>query len=183
MEQVLITILIYSTLLTILFIYKDFSNYSVENSYADLILAGPVCWVLVVLVNLLHVFKPVREFFDKFLKRDPKDFTVKKAERIVYFITLIAKRDKWRPDAWFNIDTDYEFKQDYFCWNDLMVKKFPYEMLNKRFNRLMRKQHHLGKAALLKYMTPITKDDYKDCNKWWIEEFERGKYGVLYKFK
>ena len=59
MLQVLITILVYSLILTIVTLYKDNSGYYMVETI-DIIIAGPVCWVLCLILFLIKpIVKPL----------------------------------------------------------------------------------------------------------------------------
>lgn len=59
MLQVIITILIYSLILTIITLYKDSSSYYIVETI-DIIIAGPVCWIVCLILFLIKpIVKPL----------------------------------------------------------------------------------------------------------------------------
>ena len=182
MLQVIITILIYSLILTIVTLYKDnFSYYTVET--LDIIIAGPVCWILCLILFLIKsIVKPLMN------KYKVKPYSPKSKKYIEHIIHKIIKNYKkhYRYDELF----DFSFRQGEFNCNDiegwgrLLVNRPINEQLNRKFERLMYNQKDDTLAELTKYFDVVTREmlENGDYNQYFIDDTMHRKYPT-YKLK
>lgn len=95
MKIALITILIYSTILTIVNFVKNESSYSVGIETVDIVTSGPIMWIILL---LLVVFKkPLSATYKYFQKRKEErnhSFSKKQIEKTVKKIIKNAKKIK-----------------------------------------------------------------------------------------
>ena len=158
---VLITVFIYSLILTIVTLYKDSSGYYMADDI-DIITAGPVCWIIALIILML---KP---FFKNRKKKQYKPRSSKYIQKTVKkIITIYQKNLKKR-----GYESDYidfsmyrgEFNvNDIEGWDALMVKRARYEFINNRFERLMWYQKEETVEELKKYFSEAT--DYDGYHK------------------
>lgn len=175
----LVAILIYSTILTISVIYKDNSGYFILSDL-DVILAGPVCWTLIVLIRV--IIRPIFSLFPKKEKnRKPKSekFIKKNVKKIVENY----KSKKYHDDYFdFSVRVGDTYG-DFAGYGDLLVKHPRYEWLNKRFCSLMYEQKAEVLKELLLYFEPVTEarmieDGYSE---WYISDYMKKKLYCLKK--
>ena len=182
MLQIIITILIYSLILTIVTLYKDSSGYYMVETL-DIIIAGPVCWILCLVLFLIKpIIKPIVE------KHKNTPYKVKSKKHIERVISKIVKNYKKhsRYDELF----DFSFRQGEFNCNDiegwgrLLVNRPIYERLNRKFERLMYNQKDDTLVELIKYFDVVTREmlENGDYNQYFIDDTMRRKYPT-YKLK
>ena len=182
MLQIIITILIYSLILTIVTLYKDSSGYYMVETL-DIIIAGPVCWILCLILFLIKpIVKPLMN------KREVKPYSPKSKkyiERIIYKIIKNYKKH-FRYEELF----DFSFRQGEFNCNDiegwgrLLVNRPIHEQLNRKFERLMYNQKDDTLAELTKYFDVVTREmlENGDYNQYFIDDTMHRKYPT-YKLK
>lgn len=182
MLQVIITILIYSLILTIVTLYKDSSGYYMVETL-DIIIAGPVCWILCLILFLIKpIVKPLMN------KRKVKPYSPKSKKYIERIIHKIIKNYKkhYRYEELF----DFSFRQGEFNCNDiegwgrLLVNRPIHEQLNRKFERLMYNQKDDTLAELTKYFDVVTREmlENGDYNQYFIDDTMHRKYPT-YKLK
>lgn len=177
MLQVIITILIYSLILTIVTLYKDSSSYYMAETL-DIIIAGPVCWVLCLILFLIKpIVKPLMK------KREAKSYNPKSKKYIEHIISKVIKN--YRKHSRYDELFDFSFRQGEFSCNDiegwgrLLVNKPIYEQLNRKFERLMYNQKDDTLAELTKYFDIVTKEMLEatgDYNQYFIDDTMRRKH-------
>lgn len=183
MLQVIITILIYSLILTIVTLYKDSSGYYMVETL-DIIIAGPVCWILCLILFLIKpIVKPLMN------KRKVKPYSPKSKkyiERIIHKVIKNYKRHSMYDELF-----DFSFRQGEFNCNDiegwgrLLVNRPINEQLNRKFERLMYNQKDDTLAELTKYFDVVTREMLEadgDYNQYFIDDTMHRKYPT-YKLK
>ena len=182
MFQIIITILIYSLILTIVTVYKDNSSYYIIDTI-DIITAGPVCWILCLLLFLIKpIIKPIVE------KHKNTPYKVKSKKYTERVVSKIVKNyiKHSRYDELF----DFSFRQGEFNCNDiegwgrLLVNKPINERLNHKFESLMYYQKEDTLVELLKYFDVVTREmlEAGDYNQYFIDNTMHRKYPI-YKLK
>lgn len=176
MLQVIITILIYSLILTIVTLYKDSSSYYMVETL-DIIIAGPVCWVLCLILFLIRpIVKPLMN------KREVKPYSPKSKKYIEHIISKVIKN--YRKHSKYDELFDFSFRQGEFnCndiegWGSLLVNKPIYERLNRKFERLMYNQKDDTLVELTKYFDMVTREMLEatgDYNQYFIDDTMRRK--------
>jgi hypothetical protein len=176
MRLVLITIFIYSLILTLVTLYKDCSGYFIVDAI-DIVTAGPCCWMLVLIVFLLrplfknknsHKDKPFVPKSNKYIKNVVKKIVnnySKKCERINCWDYIDFSR---MSGGEFNVN-------DIEGWDVLMVKKPIYEGINKKFLNLMcSKDEDRTILELKTHFKRMTKEDLEKEN---VSQFFIAQYG------
>ena len=182
MLQVIISILIYSLILTIVTLYKDNSSYYIVEPL-DIIIAGPICWILCL---ILFLIKPIIKPLIK--KRKDKSYSHKSKKYIEQVVSKIIKN--YRKHARYDELFDFSFKQGEFNCNDiegwgrLLVNKPINERLNHKFESLMYNQKDDTLVELVKYFDVVTREmlEAGDYNQYFIDDTMHRKYPT-YKLK
>ena len=167
----IIGILAYSLFLTVFCCYKDCSSYF-SLSMADIIIAGPFAWLLVLILWIFGFFfskhpkqqktktktysqksieKTVKKIIKNYTsheirlaKRKGKNFS--NMEKEIFRLSSCHSYDEWR---------DYGIRG----WDDLLIKKARYEWLNKVFCRMMWNQKEETEMVLKNYFQQLTKEE------------------------
>ena len=182
MLQIIITILIYSLILTIVTLYKDSSGYYMVGTL-DIIIAGPVCWILCLILFLIKpIVKPLMN------KRKVKPYSPKSKKYIERIIHKVIKN--YKKHSKYDELFDFSFRQGEFNCNDiegwgrLLVNRPINEQLNRKFERLMYNQKDDTLAELTKYFDVVTREmlENGDYNQYFIDDTMHRKYPT-YKLK
>ena len=182
MLQIIITILIYSLILTVVTLYKDNSSYYTVE-ILDIIIAGPICWILCLLLYLIKpVIKPIVENH----KNTP--YKVKSKKYIEQVVNKIIKN--YRKHSSYEELFDFSFRQGEFnCndiegWSRLLVNRPINERLNRKFERLMYNQKDDTLVELIKYFDVVTREmlEAEDYDHYFIDDTMRRKHPT-YKLK
>lgn len=183
MLQVIITILIYSLILTIVTLYKDSSGYYIVETL-DIIIAGPVCWILCLILFLIKpIVKPLMK------KHKVKPYSPKSKKYIERVVSKVVKN--YRKHSSYDELFDFSFKHGEFNCNDiegwgrLLVNQPINEQLNRKFERLMYNQKDETLAELTKYFDVVTREMLEaagDYNQYFIDDAMHRK-SPTYKLK
>lgn len=163
MKIFLITVLIYSLILTIINIYKDNSSYFVVESL-DVIMAGPVMWIFLL---LLIILKPVLKFIKSknVAKKEWENKDQKYIAKIVKHIINQYKKKSYTDDFFdfYMYSGEYNVN-DIEGWTRLLNKKAKNELLNNKFCKLMHNQKEETIAELKKYCLLLDECKLKEMN-------------------
>ena len=182
MLQVIITILIYSLILTVATLYQDNSSYYMVETL-DIIIAGPVCWILCLILYLIKpISKPIIE------KHENTPYKVKSKKYIEQVVSKVVKN--YIKHSSYDELFDFSFRQGEFNCNDiegwgrLLVNRPIHERLNRKFERLMYNQKDDTLSELIKYFDVVTREmlENGDYNQYFIDDTMRRK-SPTYKLK
>lgn len=150
---VLITILIYSLILTIVTLYKDSSGYYTVDDI-DIITAGPVCWVVALIFMVLKPFFKNRIGKKEEYKIKSSKYIQKTVKKIITIYRKNLQKWGYEPDYIdFSIHSGKFNVNEIEGWDVLMVKRARYEFINNRFERLMCHQKEETVKELKKYFS------------------------------
>ena len=157
----LLGILIYSLIQTVFCLYKNNSGYFIIQGI-DFILAGPVSWLLIM---ILWVLSPLYPYFKKFLKkREQKPLSQKEIERTVRKIVSIYRKHN-KTTNYFDF-TAHSHRSEYDSWECiiegwemLMERNYKFERVNNKFQKIMWNQKEEGIKELEKYFVPISEEE------------------------
>ena len=162
MLPVIITILVYSLILTIVTLYKDASGYYTADDI-DIITAGPVCWMLALIFVVLKPFLKSRIRKKKEYKLKSSKYIQKTVKKIITIYRKNLQKRGYEPDYIdFSIHSGRFNVNEIEGWDVLMVKRARYEFINNRFERLMCHQKEETVKELKKYFREAT--DYDGYN-------------------
>lgn len=178
MKLIIITILVYSFVLTVFNLYKDSSSYFMVDTI-DFIFAGPFGWLLCLCVPVLR----------KIIKTIPKKEKVRKVRDQKYIAKVVKKiikqyKKKEYTDDYF----DFSFREGRYSvndvegWNELMRSKPSNERLNNKFTSLMLYQKDETIAELKKYCEIMNEEKMKkdNCDDYFISIYkEKGLLKVI----
>lgn len=182
MIQVIITILIYSLILTIVTAYKDNSSYYIVET-VDIIIAGPVCWITCLVLNLIRpIIRPIIQ------NHKSKPYKVKSTKYIKRIVNKVVK--KYRKQSRYDELFDFSFKNGEFNCNDiegwgrLLVSDPINEQLNRKFERLMYHQQYETLVELIKYFDVVTREmlEAEEYKQYFIDDTMHRKHPT-YKLK
>lgn len=152
---IIIGLLIYSFISTVFVIYKDNSSYFIVEKL-DIVLAGPICWLFILLCNVVeyigvHIFK---------FNKKPKKYKYKSSKYIQKLVKKIIKIYKTKRNIKFDV-FDFDFCEDnddwdVSGWRHLLKNSPKYEHLNNKFKTVMFKQEEDVINELNKYFIPVT---------------------------
>lgn len=169
MKAVIITILIYSLILSVVTLYKDNSSYFIVEPI-DVIVAGPVMWFLIL---FLFMLRPLLHKIQKEKLYKEKDSRY--ISKIVKKIIKQYKKKRYTDDYF-----DFSFRQGEFNVNDVegwgkLLRQVPSnEKLNDKFSALMYHQKEETVNELMKYCTVLTEEKLKkdNCNDYFISIYK-----------
>ncbi len=166
---VIIGMLIYSFIMTIATLYKDFSSYFTIE-VLDIILAGPFIWVLFLIISIIKVF------YKKYHKnKEPKkkEYKMKSQKYIQKIVKRIVRN--YRKKSYTDYYIDFTKMRSYDGgeiegYEVILVKKAMNERINNKFQTLMFHQEEDTIQELLKYFHKVTEEEMKkdDCNDYFI---------------
>ena len=154
--SIIITVLVYSLILTIVTFYKDSSSYYIIGTL-DIIVSGPICWIMYLILLLI---RPLIK------NHKPKPYSPKSTKYIEKIVSKIIKN--YRRHCDYMEYFDFSFRQGEFNCNDiegwgrLLVNQPLYEQLNRKFERLMYNQNKETLPILEAYFREFTKQDIND---------------------
>ena len=161
-STVIITILVYSAVASAIMIYKEWSSYYFTY-WTDVVVSGPIMWALVLVLMLIRplVRWIIKHKNTREKKVKEKVYTCQQIEKIVEKIIRIYKKKRYKG----YIDFRYINMNDYSDvdgWEELIVSSPKYEVINRKFKRVMYHQKTDGVDALMKYFTEISDDEYEE---------------------
>jgi hypothetical protein len=138
-KGIIIGVLVYSLILTIVFLYKDNSSYFAPDDL-DAVLAGPVLWLY--LLFLLIVIKPIYQVFFKNKKKKEVPYKPESDRYIQKIVKKVVHNYLRHRDYLYYFDFAYyrmpsDYYNIYYGYDDLLVKSPRYERLNSKFIFLM----------------------------------------------
>ena len=162
MLPIIITVLVYSLILTVVTFYKDSSSYYVIGPI-DIIVSGPICWVMCL------ILLPIRPLIKN---HESKPYSPKSKEYIEKIVSKIIKNYKRHRDyiEYFNFSSRHQYNyNDIDGWDRLLINRSCYEWLNKKFERLMYNQQEDTLAILKSYFKEFTEQDVNDDTPYEVE--------------
>lgn len=175
LKGIFIGIFIYSFINTIFIIYKDKSTYFIVENI-DIIIAGPICWLFLLIFNIIAKFIAIP---DKEYKTKNSDYISKITKKIV---KIYKKNNNTDEDIFYFQQSLYDSDWNICGWQNLLVPNYKYEHINNKFKDLMYYQSEQVISELKKYFIALT-NDYFDRN-WRINPY-KSKYekNTLYSIK
>lgn len=137
-KAVIITILVYSLILTIVDIIKDNSGYSVGLDAMDLIVAGPIMWVMLLVINVIG--KPIYNKFFKNREKKKKIYSISEIEKTVTRMLKVYRKKHIKED----LDALWVVKQDVYLGSEVtsrIIRPSELKIGSMLFERLEKKYH------------------------------------------
>ncbi len=155
MLSVIVTIFLYSLILTLVTLYKDSSGYYTMDDI-DIVTAGPICWLLILIIMFLKPFlKHMKKKEHKYKPKSAK-YIQKTVKKIITIYRKKLQNRGYKPDY-----IDFSIYRGAFNvneiegWDVLMVKRARYELLNKHFSDLMWHQKEETIEEVKKYFIEV----------------------------
>lgn len=175
MISAIISILIYSLILTAICIYKDISKYQ-ELSEIDVIIAGPICWILYIIIILIKKIKNhfkinLRDKKHKVYSKKEIDKTVK---RIVKIFNNTLRKNYYVND---NVILVHNMSDTYMSFpyiddiyvltiNQLAPNTAIHEIISRRYIKMCDQNGKYVFTALSKYYESAKDHDGYDFYKY-----------------
>ena len=170
---ILITILIYSFILTVVFCWKDSSSYSIGMEPIDAIIGGPFMWLLLLLLASIRLFRKS----NKRKEKEQKTYTSEQKAAIVKkFIGIwksIQKKNKHYEAIWLLHPKQYiayDITGIERIYN-LKLRQPLHERIERKFHRLCYSSDVEIFDLIRQYARPLNDNDIKDFN-----TYERNLY-------
>lgn len=161
LSTILITVLVYSTILTIVLIFKDLSSYSFGVEPVDVVVSGPVAWLLTL---VLLAIKPIRKKFNKNKVKKTKIYSPQMVEKTTKRIIKLYHRIYDEP-LWLVPQNCYVGTLETNRPSEVKLKKMRYEILEKRYFRMCLNQPDDVWKAILSISRPVTESEYWETYK------------------
>lgn len=165
METIIVTILIYSLILTLATIYQDNSSYYTVETL-DIIIAGPVCWALLIFVLVARcIYKKLPIDIRHKIENKPKKKKSYSENKIRKIVSKVIKRDKKyrnkiHDDGYYvTLDRKSDIHNSYIYGWGFFIKRDEFsESLNKKFEYVMYDQEYgnIAKAVFREVFRSVT---------------------------
>ena len=182
LKIIIITVLIYSLILTVTNLYKDSSGYYIIG-ILDIITAGPVCWLLVLICfSLKPIFKKNSHKKDRKLSANTyKKKSEKYIEKVVNkIIKIYKKRQKYSEcfDFTYMHSAETYYDDGINGWADLLFTKEQYEIINRKFENLMFHQKEDTLLYLTRHCRRLTREEIDKFDKYHVINKDRTIYTI-----
>ena len=180
---ILIGLTVYSLILTIITLYKDYSNFYIIETI-DIIMAGHIMWIVFLFLRVIHMVYTFFEKRNKNKKTVPKKMTSFKKNKIRRIVKRIIQIYKTKNNNDY-FDFNMVYGDDYGCysgWHDLLRMSPRYEFINRKFKNLMYEYKRETIAELISHCILVTEEVMiKDnCCSDYINDYRnRGLYKVI----
>ena len=158
---VLITIFVYSAILTVILIIKDLSSYSSGIELIDVVVGGPVAWLLTL---ILLAVKPIRKKLSKNKVKKNKIYSLQKVEKTTKKIYKIYHRIYNEP-LWLVPQNCYIGVHETNRPSEVKLKRMRYELLEKRYVKMCLNQPDDVWKAILLIGHSVAKSEYWEIYK------------------
>ena len=186
MKIAIITICVYSLILAVVSIYKDESSHSFGIEPIDIVVGGPVTWLLFALI--FCIYNPIYKKYSAYRKKHPKSatpyrpYTPKQISKIVEKAMKASRKscEYYRADYRdfvFTFDKEFVHKMDcdeIYDLRDLPYQVSQYKKLTKKYNQILLHQREELITAILPYFEPWTVEEYNklEFSPYWIKTYK-----------
>ena len=175
---VLITVLVYSLIITIVDTIKDVSSYSngLEN-WVDIVIAGPIMWVV---IGIMAIIRPLYQKFHKEKQKEIKYYPEKQIQKTVAKVIRLYKKKYPNADVWLCPQYAYlivgcEPVDEVEKPSKIELGTIRHELLERKYHNMCYNQPNEVWSALCEIGHPVTesKDWETFKNNTWKEYWER----------
>lgn len=153
---VLITVLVYSLIITIVDTIKDVSSYSIGlESWVDIVIAGPVMWVV---IGIMAIIRPLYQKFHK--EKKIKYYSEKQIQKTVTKIIRLYKKKHKDECVWLCPQDAYLDIDEVERPSKIELRTIRHELIEKKYHRMCYNQHKEVWSALCKIGYPVTESKY-----------------------
>lgn len=164
---ILITVLVYSLIITIVDIIKDVSSYSSGlESWVDIIIAGPVMWAL---MGIMAIIRPLYQKFHNGKLKKVKYYSDKQIQKTVAKVIRLYKKKYKDEIVWLCPQDVYLGVDEVERPSKIALRTIRHELLEKKYHRMCYHQPDEVWSALCKIGHSVT-----DSEHW--EDFKNNTY-------
>lgn len=170
---VLITVLVYSLIITIVDTIKDVSSYSMGiESWVDIIIAGPVMWTV---IGIVAIIRPLYQKFHKGKSKKIKYYSEKQIQKTVTKVIRLYKKKHPNDGIWLCPQNIYIGVDEIDRPSNIRLGTIRHELLEKKYHNMCYNQTKEVWNALCKIGHPVTQSEYWENfkNNTWKEYWER----------
>ena len=157
LKAVIITIFVYSFVITVVDIVKDASSYSMGlDGWIDVLVAGPVMWILLPLIKIYAIF---HEKLRKNKVKKEKTYSEKQIRKTVKrFIKLYKKRNR-DVYIWLQPENTYTRAPEIDHPSSLKLGTMQHEILEKKYRKMCYNQYDVVWKILCEISHPVTESE------------------------
>lgn len=158
LKAVIITIFVYSFVITVVDIVKDASSYSMGlDGWIDVLVAGPVMWILLPLIKIYAIF---HEKLRKNKVKKEKTYSEKQIRKTVQRFMKLYKKKCCDDYIWLKPENTYfvggsEIERP----SSLNLGTIRYELLEKKYKKMCRTQSDIVWTILCQISHPVTESE------------------------
>lgn len=169
---ILITVLVYSLIITIVDTIKDISSYSSGLDNIDIVIAGPVMWVI---IGIVAIIRPLYQKFHKDKKKEIKQYSEKQIQKTVAKVIRLYKKKHSDEDVWLCSQDVYIAVDEVERPSNICLGTIKHKLLERKYHTMCYNQSKEVWSALCKIGHPVTesKDWEAFKNNTWKEYYER----------
>lgn len=169
---VLITVLVYSLIITIVDTIKDISSYSSGLDEIDIVIAGPVMWVV---IGIMAIIRPLYQKFHKEKPKDIKYYSEKQIQKTVAKVIRLYKKKYSDEDVWLCPQDVYLCIDEVERPSNIRLGTIRHELLEKKYYKMCYHQPKEVWSALCKIGHPVTESKVWETfkNNTWKEYYKK----------
>ena len=168
---VLITVLVYSLIITIVDTIKDISSYSSGlDSWVDIVIAGPVMWAV---IGIIAIIRPLYQKFHK--EKKIKYYSEKQIQKTVTKVIRLYKKKHKDECVWLCPQDAYLGVDEVERPSNIRLGTIRHELLEKKYHNMCYNQTKEVWSVLCKIGHPVTEsNDWETFkNNTWKEHWEK----------
>lgn len=156
-KAVMITVFVYSFIITVVDFIKDASSYSMGfDGWIDVLVAGPVMWILLPLLKIYGVF------YEKFRKKKvkkKKTYTGKQIRKTVKRFMKLYKKKCHDDYIWLQPENIYVGAPEIDRPSSLRLGTIQHELLEKKYHNMCYNQYDVVWKILCEISQPVTESE------------------------
>lgn len=154
---VLITVLVYSLIITIVDTIKDISSYSSGLESIDIIIAGPIMWLM---VGVIAIIRPLYQKLHKGKSKKIKYYSEKQIQKTVVKVIKLYKKKHPNEGVWLCPQNIYVGVDEIDKPSNISLGTIRYELLENKYYKMCYNQPDKVWSALCKIGHSITESEY-----------------------
>lgn len=154
---VLITILVYSLIITIVDSIKDISSYLSGLEDIDIIIAGPIMWLI---VGAIAIIRPLYQKLHKGKSKKIKYYSEKQIQKTVVKVIKLYKKKHQNEVVWLCPQNKYVDVDEVDKPSNISLGTIRYELLENKYYKMCYNQPDKVWSALCKIGHSVTESEY-----------------------
>lgn len=170
---VLITVLVYSLIITVVDIIKDTSSYSNGlESWVDIVIAGPVMWAV---MGIIAIIRPLYQKFHNGKQKRIKHYSEKQIQKTVTKTIRLYKKKHRDECVWLCPQDAYLGIDEVERPSKIELGTIRHELLERKYHKMCYNQHKEVWSVLCKIGHPVTESEYWETfkNNTWKDYWEK----------